>query len=574
MKKRVKKNKTIFLVIIILIIIVILLIGIFMIFKNPSEKTNTNSKGSLPTLGVHNNEVGIFSGGSGTPIDPYQISNCQELQNINNDLTANYVLSGNIDCSGFDFQAIASNYSNPFTGSLDGNGYEIDKLNVQGGLFNYSSGIIRKLSLIDIKVGNAGGGLVSNNLLNGIIENVYVSGNLSCSSGHDIGGLVGDNKGNITNCSVNILINYNITNSATASVGGLIGDNFNGKIINSYTNGNIYTKGKYYASGMVGGLVGSNSGGSGSIENSYSNVNIHSDGIIVGGFVGITSGIIKNCYSTGNIFNESNSSNSYRGGFVGQNINSNSYINNCYSIGNVYGSYLDIIGGFAALNYWSKITNSFSTGSLSGSNKIEGFAETITNSSDIINSYWYYQEGGPDFCYSVSNAGESNVGCTKITDVSYFYSSTNSPINTWDFDNIWSNVNDGKAYPMFKWKVNSQGSCNNDGSCNFGENCLNCAADCVCGTLVCDPLNPYSNIKGCTCQPNWQCNEWSPCDNWEQSRTCTDINSCGIESSKPIETQQCCSDNNNNNESCMSFNNNCEIKDSELLYAINKWVNQ
>jgi len=44
------------------------------------------------------------------------------------------------------------------------------------------------------------------------------------------------------------------------------------------------------------------------------------------------------------------------------------------------------------------------------------------------------------------------------------------------------------------------------------------------------------------CTPNWSCSSWSPesCpDNEEQTRTCTDINSCEVDSNKPLESQSC-----------------------------------
>ncbi|MBC7073818.1 hypothetical protein H5T58_00270 [Candidatus Parcubacteria bacterium] len=48
-----------------------------------------------------------------------------------------------------------------------------------------------------------------------------------------------------------------------------------------------------------------------------------------------------------------------------------------------------------------------------------------------------------------------------------------------------------------------------------------------------------------TCTPNWQCTDWQPSteeicngEQFEQTRTCTDLNNCGTDEGKPIETQQ------------------------------------
>ena len=50
------------------------------------------------------------------------ISTCSELQDIENNLTATYELSNNINCSGFDFKQIRGT----FTGKLDGKGFSIN----------------------------------------------------------------------------------------------------------------------------------------------------------------------------------------------------------------------------------------------------------------------------------------------------------------------------------------------------------------------------------------------------------------------------------------------------------------
>lgn len=41
------------------------------------------------------------------------------------------------------------------------------------------------------------------------------------------------------------------------------------------------------------------------------------------------------------------------------------------------------------------------------------------------------------------------------------------------------------------------------------------------------------------CAENWQCSEWSKCENGIQTRTCTDLSQCGTTENKPSEEQQC-----------------------------------
>jgi len=42
-----------------------------------------------------------------------------------------------------------------------------------------------------------------------------------------------------------------------------------------------------------------------------------------------------------------------------------------------------------------------------------------------------------------------------------------------------------------------------------------------------------------TCTESWTCGDWSACANSQQTRTCTDANSCGTTTSKPSESQSC-----------------------------------
>ena len=41
------------------------------------------------------------------------------------------------------------------------------------------------------------------------------------------------------------------------------------------------------------------------------------------------------------------------------------------------------------------------------------------------------------------------------------------------------------------------------------------------------------------CIENWSCMDWSACEGGVQTRTCTDLNNCGTEESKPPESQLC-----------------------------------
>jgi len=85
-----------------------------------------------------------------------------------------------------------------------------------------------------------------------------------------------------------------------------------------------------------------------------------------------------------------------------------------------------------------------------------------------------------------------------------------------------------------------------DGCCQTGENCAN-SVDCSCPSgQICDagtcttpsgPLLPP--IIPTPCQESWECTEWSDCLNETQTRTCTDLNDCETNNSRPLETQNC-----------------------------------
>ena len=49
----------------------------------------------------------------------------------------------------------------------------------------------------------------------------------------------------------------------------------------------------------------------------------------------------------------------------------------------------------------------------------------------------------------------------------------------------------------------------------------------------------YEGSSPPACTPNWQCSDWSSCSQGTQTRTCTDLNSCGTTQGKPPESQSC-----------------------------------
>jgi hypothetical protein len=255
--------------------------------------------------------AGFSGSGSGTAGDPYIITTVEQLQAMENNLTAHYALGNDIDASstvswngGAGFVPIGTD-ANRFTGSLDGRGYKIYNLYINRsgtdyvGLFGYvgSGGVVDNVGVENVNVvgDNFVGGLagVSND---GIISNCFTTGSIL---GNDyIGGIIGDSKGNIDNC-------YSAANiSGHYEVGGLFGGS-NGNVSNCYATGSVY--GSYYA---VGGLAGYSAAGT--VSNCYSTSSTNGS-LWVGGLIGYYGdGLVSNSYSTGAV-----SGSSPIGGLIG-----------------------------------------------------------------------------------------------------------------------------------------------------------------------------------------------------------------------------------------------------------------
>ncbi|MBN2594931.1 MAG: hypothetical protein JXA81_15600 [Sedimentisphaerales bacterium] len=293
--------------------------------------------------------------GNGTEDDPYRITTAGDLGAINQyDHSAYYKLTQDIDLSGI-------TWSTPpiviFDGTLDGAGFVISKLKIQGvvdlGLFGSlgTGAVIRNLGITSADIigeeySEFVGGLAGQN--NGHIIDCSVDGYTGGVRYGYIGGLVGYNnqQGTITDSNTNIILAGHSDPFITG--GGLVGLN-KGKLVNSYacaeTTGYIQTLGGLvgsnygdvsgcYASGqltgndLIGGLVGGNSG---TISDSYAIVDVHciSLSLNLGGLVGYNIGKVVNCYSVGSILNKY-PEDSFEGGLIGSEGYTDPNIINCF----------------------------------------------------------------------------------------------------------------------------------------------------------------------------------------------------------------------------------------------------
>lgn len=276
-----------------------------------------------------------FDEGTGTFEDLFQINNCIELQYMNTDVTAHYILVDNIDCSetvewnseqGFE---PVGNSSVLFSGSLNGQNFTIQNLFINRttgeiGLFGRFSGNISNLVLDNVGIkGTSAVGSFVGSMRGGTLFNVHSSGNVT-SNGDDAGGIAGASRDNpsfiIQSSSTVNVVSHAISGG---SVGGLVAYGQFLSISESFSKGSVRDANSTH---QIGGLVGYLA--TGNITDSYSK------SLIIGGFenaaalVGIASvdSFINNSYSVGLV----NSSANNVGGLV------------AFGSPNVFSSYWDI----------------------------------------------------------------------------------------------------------------------------------------------------------------------------------------------------------------------------------------
>lgn len=344
-----------------------------------------------------------FSGpGLGTSDNPFLINNCTELQSMNDNLTASYELTRNIDCSGISFSPIG-NLTNAFTGTLDGKGYSVDNLNISDsgsdyvGLFgNLYSATISYLKITTATITGANQvGTLAGNSTNSTLSYIRVHNTNITASGDNVGGLIGELGGSGLEYSDanNVLVN------GVSKIGGLVGWAVGGSAVyDSYAEGYVGASGD-----NVGGLVGQ---------------------------VGNGPTIVGNTYSYDNVVDPNGHN---VGGLVGQ-LTSNASVSNSFTL-----SPTDITSDSAT----------------SGG----AFGVQLGNISNI----WFdLIASGYSNCVG---SGDSS-GCSSTSDPSlYSDNSSIQPLNNWDFSNTWTVVNSGHGLPDLQdfsnWGPNG-GPNNND----------------------------------------------------------------------------------------------------------------
>jgi hypothetical protein len=437
--------------------------------------------------------------GDGTPENPYQISEPNQLIAIGSDpvlLDKYFILTGDIvfdpsrnPAHVFTTSLIAQ--TAPFTGCFDGQGHTISNLRIASpygigylGLFRYiqsppglpgSLPVIKNLTLTDpnittdsneevgclvgrteygsiyncrIVTGFINGGtscniagLLTGSNYYGTISNCHTSGIL-LNGYSELGGLVGRNRtGTISNCST-----YCELDNGYSYIGGLAGHNYYGTITGS--SAKCYITGKDY-SYFIGGLAGGNTEGIISHSSAEGFVEGHHD---CGGLAGYClNGSISLCHAdtfcrgTMNI-----------GGFIGN--NDSGAVLNCYAENSVIGtSGSSNLGGFIGDNSNMPgnngvIVHSYSRGQVyaeGSSSRQGGFIGKNTN-------------GSLENCYFLDTAGPDNGYGTPLTQTQM---KQKANFVNWDFlgetangsNEIWRMCADSVSYPRLSWEYATSG---------------------------------------------------------------------------------------------------------------------
>jgi hypothetical protein len=370
-----------------------------------------------------------------------EIRTWHDLDAIRDNLAGNYTLMNDLDSTTPGYAELASptanggngwqpigNFTDSFTGTFDGQGYEIRDLFINRrdkyfvGLFSFvgEGGRIEDIGVVNAIVTGYDnvGGLAGWSY--GTVGDSYSTGSVTgTESAHEpgdiggVGGAVGINAGNVSHCySTGSVTGYEV-------VGGLVGYSY-GTVSDSYSTGSVT------GYDTVGGLVGFNHYG-GTVSNSHSTGTVTGDAV-VGGLVGFNlAGTVSYSYSTSSVTGNSS------GGLVGFNAG---FVSDSYSTGSVTG--YDTVGGLVGCNWKGTVGDSYSTGSVTGNSFVGGLVGY--NLEGIVsNSFWDTETSGQ----STSDGGTGKT-TAQMQDITTFSGAA------WDIIAV---ANPDERNPSYAWNI-------------------------------------------------------------------------------------------------------------------------
>ncbi len=463
---------------------------------NTLGRTFTIMATALVVLLPMQSALAQFAGGAGTVGDPWQISNCSELEeadNLDTYYDDHFILINDIDCAGEPgsgyplwpranqggrqdgIGAFGGAYS--FGGTFDGQGFSIANrsqsfLNTQRPPKGGTPAVYRNIVFTNMFITNhplvqltgyVGGVMPAmytganpsffNIHVHGIVSNMTGSGNT--------GGMIANCSGvTISNCSANVAVYgggsvgglvgtlsgassvmtgshaYGDVNGTAGTVGGLIGSLTGGSVYQCSAHGDVFRASGEYVGGLIGGISGACT-----VRECFATGDVSHNTAQGGGFVGLTIGgqtvLIEDCYSTGD--NSGSDNGDKNGGFVGSYARTTTgkhVINRCYSAGDVLmasGNGFVGNGGGANGNY---VSNSFVSATTVLSST-RGFSSGL-QALNVVNCFWTNSASGVDAS-----------GATKVSNESYFYDTANAPVDGWNSTTIWCFT--GDALPCLRW---------------------------------------------------------------------------------------------------------------------------
>lgn len=381
--------------------------------------------------------------GTGAEDDPYVVTNAEELQAMNEDLDAHYVLGNDIDASetaewnarsGFvpvgDEPEYGERSRTPFTGSFNGQGHTITGLTIARptseniGLFGYSEGLIENVRLEEINVRGEepAGGLVGENF--GSVSDVAIEGEVR-GSPLSIGGLAGANNGDIHNASVDVTVTSSGTDNLISGTGGIAGYN-GGELTESTASGDVS------GAENIGGLVGVNSG---TVMESGATGDVSGDEV-VGGLVGNAyEGAVSDSYATGDV-----SAEEIAGGLAGEN-SEESTIRTSYATGDV--SATENAGGLIGSNV-APVGRSFATGTVEAGTNAGGLVGT-GDTQQVTDAYWSPHAANQNDVLGDEDGDAVRLGRNDLTGAD-----ATSNLNALDFDDVYAATDE---HPILRWQV-------------------------------------------------------------------------------------------------------------------------
>lgn len=360
------------------------------------------------TISLH-----AFTGGDGSPENPYQVSSRADLEAVNAAPLAHYILVNDISLADVTY---VGPLVGTFGGVFDGNGHSIQsfQLNVPSILVSFL-GLFSEISETGVVKG---------------LQLEYLS--IETTSLGPIGGLTGSNKGQIIHCTVSGSINLG---RSVQQAGGLCGRN-TGQIINSASSC-VIRAGEN--SEQIGGLCGIMASGS-IINSKFSGSIVVENSREIGGVCGKISGacLIENSISTGNMTALGQSY--YVGGICG--YNDGGWVDNCYASGMISGK---IVGGICGkLDNYSRqggfperIFNCYSTASLSGGT-LGGICGYAIDVERVMGCFWNVEASGVTTSY-----GGSGKTTLEMLNSNTFKNAG------WDIDVVWYC---SSGYPTLRWE--------------------------------------------------------------------------------------------------------------------------